>query len=438
MNVQELIIKKRDGQVMSQEEIEFLVNGISDGSIPDYQIAAWAMAVYFQGMNERETRDLSLAMAYSGEVVDLSAVEGITVDKHSTGGVGDKTTLVVIPLVAAAGVPVAKMSGRGLGHTGGTVDKFESIPGFRVELSHKQFMEQVNRVKAAVVSQSGNLVPADKKLYAIRDVTGTVESIALIASSIMSKKIASGAQSIVLDVKVGNGAFMKEQAEASRLARAMVKIGQGAERQVVAVVSNMDQPLGQMVGNSLEVREAIDTLRGEGSADLEEISVILAAQMLVLGGKCADLVSASAEVRKILSSGRGLDKFKEMVAAQGGLLDYTRPAYGLPEARFKAEVRADRGGFVAELNAREVGRAAMLLGAGRERLGDAIDYAAGVQLSRKCGDYVKSGDIIAILYSNDEAKIETARQRLLNAYKFSSQPTSQLPLLVDIIKGSDH
>lgn len=434
MNVQELIIKKREGQVMNQEEIEFLVKGISDGSVPDYQIAAWAMAVYFQGMNERETRDLSLAMAYSGEVVDLSAVEGITVDKHSTGGVGDKTTLVVIPLVAAAGVPVAKMSGRGLGHTGGTIDKFESIPDFRVELSHEQFLEQVNRVKAAVVSQSGNLVPADKKLYAIRDVTGTVESIPLIASSIMSKKIASGAQGIVLDVKVGSGAFMKEQEEAGKLARAMVEIGRGADRKVVAVITNMDQPLGRMVGNSLEVKEAIDTLRGEGPADLEEISVILAAQMLVLGGKHDDIDDARAGVREILSSGRGLDKFNEMVTAQGGILDYTQPAYGLPQATFTVAVRADRSGYISELNAREIGRAAMLLGAGREKLGDVIDYAAGVELFRKCGDYVNNGDIIAILHSNDETRIEIARQRVLNAYKFSSQPTRQLPLLAEVIK----
>jgi len=433
MNVQDLIIKKRDGLELSREEIEFLVQGISDGSIPDYQISAWAMAVYFQGMNERETRDLALAMAYSGEVADLSAVTGMTVDKHSTGGVGDKTTMVVIPLVAAAGVPVAKMSGRGLGHTGGTIDKFESIPGFEVELSHQQFVEQVNQVKAAVISQSGNLVPADKRLYAIRDVTGTVESIPLIASSIMSKKLASGAQGIVLDVKVGSGAFMKEQGDAFRLARAMVEIGRGAGRQVVAVLTDMNQPLGQTVGNSLEVQEAIDTLRGEGPTDLEELSIILAAHMLVLGGRYSSWDSAVADVREILESGRGWDKFKQMISAQGGILDYERPDYGLPVARFKAEVRSDKDAYVSGLNALEVGRTAMLLGAGREQLGDSIDYTAGVKLSKKYGDYVTVGEVIATVCSNDEARIDVARQRLLSAYQFSNHHPAPLPLLIDTI-----
>ena len=434
MNVQDLILKKRDGLELNPEEIEFLVQGISDGSIPDYQISAWAMAVYFQGMNERETRDLALAMAYSGEVADLCAITGVTVDKHSTGGVGDKTTMVVIPLVAAAGVPVAKMSGRGLGHTGGTIDKFESIPGFQVELSHQQFVEQVNQVKAAVISQSGNLVPADKRLYAIRDVTGTVESIPLIASSIMSKKLASGAQGIVLDVKVGTGAFMKEQEDAFRLARAMVEIGRGAGRKVVAVLTDMNQPLGRAVGNSLEVQEAIDTLRGEGPADLEELSIILAAHMLVLGGRYSSFDSAIVGVGEILDSGRGLDKFKQMITAQGGILDYERPDYGLPVARFKAEVRSNKDAYVSGLNALEVGRTAMLLGAGREQLGDSIDYTAGVKLSKKYGDYVTVGEVIAIMYSNDEARIDAAGQRLLNAYQFSNHRLNPLPLVIDTIK----
>ena len=433
MNVQDLIIKKRDGLELSREEIDLLVQGISNGSIPDYQIAAWAMAIYFQGMNDRETRDLAMAMAYSGEVVDLSAVAGITVDKHSTGGVGDKTTMVVIPLVAAAGVPVAKMSGRGLGHTGGTIDKFESIPGFQVELSHQQFVKQVNQVKAAVVSQSGNLVPADKRLYAIRDVTGTVESIPLIASSIMSKKIASGSQGIVLDVKVGTGAFMKEQGEAVRLARAMVEIGRGAGRQVVAVITDMNQPLGQTIGNSLEVHEAIDTLRGEGPADLEELSIILAAHMLVLEGRHSSLDSAVTDVREILESGRSLDKFKQMISAQGGILDYEHSDYGLPMARYKAEVRADKDAYISGLNALEIGRTAMLLGAGRERLGDNIDYTAGVRLAKKHGDYVTAGEIIATVYSNDEAKIDVAEPKLLKAYQFSNHQPDPLPLLINTI-----
>lgn len=436
MNVQDLIIKKRDGLEFSREEINFLVQGISDGSIPDYQISAWGMAVYFQGMNERETRDLALAMAYSGEVADLSAVAGITVDKHSTGGVGDKTTMVVIPLVAAAGVPVAKMSGRGLGHTGGTIDKFESIPGFQVELSHQQFVEQVNQVKAAVISQSGNLVPADKRLYAIRDVTGTVESIPLIASSIMSKKLASGSRGIVLDVKVGTGAFMKEQKEAVKLARAMVEIGRGAGRQVLAVITNMSQPLGQAVGNSLEVQEAIDTLRGEGPADLEELSIILAAHMLVLGGRYSSLDSAVAGVRDILESGRGLDKFKQMISAQGGILDYEQSDYGLPIARFKAEVGANKDAYISGLNALEVGRTAMLLGAGREHLGDNIDYTGGIKLARKYGDYVTAGEVIATVYSNDEARIDAARPRLLSAYQFSNHHPEPFPLVIDTIQIS--
>lgn len=434
MNVQDLIIKKRNGLELNREEIDFLVHGISDGSIPDYQVSAWAMAVYFQGMNERETRDLALAMAYSGDVADLSAVSGITVDKHSTGGVGDKTTMVVIPLVAAAGVPVAKMSGRGLGHTGGTIDKFESIPGFQVELSHRQFVEQVNQVKAAVISQSGNLVPADKRLYAIRDVTGTVESIPLIASSIMSKKLASGSHGIVLDVKVGEGAFMKEQEEAIRLARAMVEIGRGAGRQVVAVITDMNQPLGQTVGNSLEVQEAIDTLRGEGPADLEDLSIILAAHMLVLGGRYSSWDNAVTEVRKVLDSGQALKKFMQMITAQGGMLDFNQPDYELPMAEFEAEVRADKDGYVSGLNALEVGKTAMLLGAGRERLGDNIDYTAGVKMAKKYADYVTAGEVIATVYSNDKARIDAAGSRLLNAYQFSNHRPTPRPLLIETIK----
>lgn len=434
MDIQELIIKKRDGQEFTREEIEFWVDGISDGTIPDYQLAAWLMAVYFRGMTAAEIRHLSWAMAYSGEVADLSAVEGVTVDKHSTGGVGDKTTLVVVPLVAAAGVPIAKMSGRGLGHTGGTIDKLEAIPGFQVEMPRSRFIEQVNRVKAAVISQSGNLVPADKRLYAIRDVTGTVESIPLIASSIMSKKIASGARGIVLDVKVGSGAFMKNKEEALELAKDMVNIGQEADRQVVAVLSNMYQPLGRMVGNSLEVREAIAALWGEGPSDLEEISVVLASYMLVLGGKHADVNLAAGEVRQLLKSGRGLDKFKEIVEAQGGRLDYDMPSGGMPQARFEAALRVNRSGYVTALDAEEVGRAAMLAGAGRERLGDNIDYTAGVKLIRKYGDYVEKGDAVAMIYGNNEARIETARKRLAQAYRFGDQPPQAVPLLIDTIK----
>ncbi|MGI5911113.1 MAG: thymidine phosphorylase [Syntrophomonadaceae bacterium] len=433
MNIQDLIIKKRDGQELSQVEIEYLVRGVASGTIPDYQIAAWAMAVYFKGMNERETRDLALAMAYSGEVVDLSGVAGVTVDKHSTGGVGDKTTMIVIPLVAAAGVPVAKMSGRGLGHTGGTIDKFESIPGFKVELSHRQFIEQVNQVKAAVVSQSGNLVPADKKLYAIRDVTGTVESIPLIASSIMSKKIASGAQGIVLDVKVGSGAFMKDKEQALRLAKTMVGIGKEANRQVVAVLSNMDEPLGCTVGNSLEVEEAIYTLQGKGPADLEKICLILAAHMLILGGLFSDFNAAMKRVEGILDSGQGLEKFKEIIGKQEGKLDFNLLNYGMGQARFVYEVKANQGGYISRLNALEIGRTAMMLGAGRQQLNDSIDYAAGVKLCKKSGDFVNIGDTIAILYTNNKARIEPACVRIKSAYEYSNEPFQPAPLLIDTI-----
>lgn len=434
MNVQDIIVKKRDGHEMSRAEIEFLVNGISDGSIPDYQISAWAMAVYFQGMNERETRELALAMAYSGEVMDLSPIAGTKVDKHSSGGVGDKTTMVVLPLVAAAGVPVAKMSGRGLGHTGGTIDKFESIPGFIVEKDYRDFIEQVQRVNAAIISQSGKLVPADKRLYAIRDVTATVESIPLIASSIMSKKIASGAQGIVLDVKVGSGAFMKEAGEARRLARAMVEIGKGAGRNVVALLTDMTQVLGLTAGNALEVREAIDTLKGKGPEDLQELSVILAAHMLVLGKKFSQLADAEEKIREIIASGKGLGKFAEIIEAQGGKLDYGSENYGLPQAGLKEELKSERADYIASLDALEVGRAAMLLGAGRERIGDKIDYVVGIELRKKRGDFVHRGDILAVIHANDHNRLDMVQKRLISAYHFCSEPVAESPLIIDTIK----
>lgn len=435
MNVIDIISKKRDGLEMSQTEIEYMVKGISDGSIPDYQISAWAMAVYFRGMSSQETRSLAVAMAYSGEVMDLSPIEGIKVDKHSTGGVGDKTTMVVIPLAAAAGIPAAKMSGRGLGHTGGTIDKFEAIPGFQTERSRRQFIDQVNRVKAAVISQSGNLVPADKKLYAIRDVTATVESIPLIASSIMSKKIAAGAQGIVLDVKVGKGAFMKEFAEAVKLAETMAEIGKGAGREVVAVITDMSQPLGNNVGNALEVKEAIDLLQGHGPEDLKEVSVLLAAHMLILAGKHVNLGQAMEEIHKLLDSGQALQKFKEIVAAQEGILNYDEPYYGLPQAIIKEELKASREGFVTELDALQVGHAAMLLGAGREKLGDFIDPAVGVQLVKKCGDYVQAGETLAVIHANDPERIKPARERLQTAFGIGNIQPEPRPLVFKTITG---
>lgn len=434
MNIQDIILKKRNGEEMNTAEISFLVKGISDGSIPDYQIAAWAMAVYFQGMTGQETNALTLAMAYSGEVMDLAGIAGKKVDKHSTGGVGDKTTLVVIPLAAAAGVPVAKMSGRGLGHTGGTIDKFESIPGFQVERTYHQFVEQVNAIKAAVVSQTGNLVPADKRLYAIRDVTATVDSIPLIASSIMSKKIASGAEGIVLDVKVGSGAFMRNEEQALQLARTMVEIGHGAGREVVALLTDMSQPLGETVGNALEVKEAIDLLRGHGPADLEELCVTLTAHLLLVAGKFSSYEQAMQQVCHTLSSGAGFEKFCELVSAQGGRLDYEEPFYGLPQAALQTEVISKGDGYVAAIDALEVGRTAMLLGAGRERMGDIIDPAVGVKVLKKKGDYVQKGDVLATLHANDQERMQNAYKRLLASYRLAEELPTGTPLIIATVK----
>jgi len=433
MNVIEIITKKRDGLEMSPAEIEFMVQAISAGSIPDYQISAWAMAVYLQGMSDAETTALALAMAYSGEVMDLSALEGIKVDKHSTGGVGDKTTMVVIPLAAAAGIPVAKMSGRGLGHTGGTIDKFESIPGFKVELSREEFIAQVDRVKAAVISQSGNLVPADKKLYAIRDVTATIESIPLIASSIMSKKIAAGAQGIVLDVKTGQGAFMKEQEQALRLAETMVRIGRGAGRQVVALITDMSQPLGYCVGNALEVKESIDLLQGRGPKDLEALCIELAAHMLILGGKSDHIETARGKLRDLLVSGAALAKFDDLVVAQGGHLQYDLPGYGLPQASIKEKVFAEESGYITKLDAMKVGHSAMLLGAGREKLEDQIDPAVGIELVKKRGDYVQAGEPLAIMHANRRELLPPVRQLLLESFQLSDTAANNPPLIYQTV-----
>lgn len=434
MNFQDIIIKKRDGLEMTPEEIQYLVQGISDHSMPDYQVSAWAMAVFFQGMNLRETRDLALDMAKSGDMVDLSGIPGIKVDKHSTGGVGDKTTLVVIPLVAAAGVPVAKMSGRGLGHTGGTIDKFESIPGYQVEKSRPAFIEQVKRIKAAVIAQSGNLVPADKRLYGLRDVTGTVESIPLIASSIMSKKIASGAQAILLDVKVGQGAFMKDLDQARKLARIMVDIGQGVGREVAAVISSMDQPLGRTVGNALEVREAVDTLRGQGPPDLEELCVYLAARMLLLGRRFSHPAEAESWVREAIKNGLGLAKLVEMVEAQGGSLDINNENYGLPRAAIQHNCPAPRSGFVSGLNAMQVGLTAMHLGAGRERLEDRIDHRVGIELGKKVGEQVREGETLAVIHAQNPGLITDAVINLQQAFCISEQEIKAPGLILDHIE----
>ena len=433
ISVQDLIRKKRDGQVLSWEEIEYLIQGISSGEIPDYQISAWAMAVFFQGMDERETRDLAVAMANSGDVVDLSSVQGVTVDKHSTGGVGDKTTLVVIPLVAAAGIPVAKMSGRGLGHTGGTIDKFESIPGMKVEKAFADFIDQVNRVKAAVISQTGNLVPADKRLYAIRDVTATVDSIPLIASSIMSKKLASGAEGIVLDVKVGSGAFMKNHEQALQLAEIMVAIGKGAGKQVVAVLTDMSQPLGFNIGNSLEVIEAVDLLAGGGPADLLEISLELAARMMVLGKKFDQVKEARNYAAELINSGKALDKLMEMITAQGGIIKLDQADRGLRMAAIQQPVQSDISGYVNRLDAYEIGHTAMSLGAGREQLNDKIDHAAGIQLIKKRGDYVQAGETLAVIHANQEQHLHNAEAGIKAAYEIVPAKPEPTPLILDIV-----
>ncbi|MCR9040035.1 pyrimidine-nucleoside phosphorylase [Bacillus sp. L381] len=402
MRMVDLIVKKQNGKELTTEEIQFFVKGYTDGSIPDYQASALAMAIYFQDMTDQERADLTMAMVNSGETIDLSAIEGIKVDKHSTGGVGDTTTLVLAPLVAALGVPVAKMSGRGLGHTGGTIDKLEAIEGFHVELSKDEFIKLVNRDKVAVIGQSGNLTPADKKLYALRDVTGTVNSIPLIASSIMSKKIAAGADAIVLDVKTGAGAFMKTDEDAVNLAKAMVRIGNNVGRQTMAVISDMSQPLGFAIGNALEVQEAIDTLRGEGPEDLNELVLTLGSQMVVLAKKAETLEEARTKLQEVMKNGKALEKFKEFLSNQGGDASVVDDPSKLPQAAYKIDVPAKEAGVVSEIVADEIGVAAMLLGAGRATKEDEIDLAVGIMLRKKVGDKVEKGEPLVTLYANRE------------------------------------
>ncbi|MFW2106947.1 pyrimidine-nucleoside phosphorylase [Bacillus spizizenii] len=402
MRMVDIIIKKQNGKELTTEEIQFFVKGYTDGSIPDYQASALAMAIFFQDMSDRERADLTMAMVNSGETIDLSAIEGIKVDKHSTGGVGDTTTLVLAPLVAALDVPVAKMSGRGLGHTGGTIDKLEAIDGFHVELSKDEFIKLVNRDKVAVIGQSGNLTPADKKLYALRDVTGTVNSIPLIASSIMSKKIAAGADAIVLDVKTGAGAFMKTEEDAAELAKAMVRIGNNVGRQTMAVISDMSQPLGFAIGNALEVKEAIDTLKGEGPEDLHELVLTLGSQMVVLAKKADTLDEARTKLEEVMKNGKALEKFKDFLKNQGGDSSIVDDPSKLPQAAYQIDVPAKEAGVVSEIVADEIGVAAMLLGAGRATKEDEIDLAVGIMLRKKVGDKVEKGEPLVTLYANRE------------------------------------
>ncbi|AMQ72330.1 MULTISPECIES: pyrimidine-nucleoside phosphorylase [Bacillus] len=427
MRMVDLIVKKQNGKELTTEEIQFFVKGYTDGSIPDYQASALAMAIYFQDMTDQERADLTMAMVNSGETIDLSAIEGIKVDKHSTGGVGDTTTLVLAPLVAALGVPVAKMSGRGLGHTGGTIDKLEAIEGFHVELSKDEFIKLVNRDKVAVIGQSGNLTPADKKLYALRDVTGTVNSIPLIASSIMSKKIAAGADAIVLDVKTGAGAFMKTDEDAVNLAKAMVRIGNNVGRQTMAVISDMSQPLGFAIGNALEVQEAIDTLRGEGPEDLNELVLTLGSQMVVLAKKAETLKEARTKLQEVMKNGKALEKFKEFLSNQGGDASVVDDPSKLPQAAYKIDVPAKEAGVVSEIVADEIGVAAMLLGAGRATKEDEIDLAVGIMLRKKVGDNVEKGEPLVTLYANRE-NVEDVTAKVYDNIRISEK--AEAPKLI--------
>ena len=402
MRMVDLIEKKRDGNELSKEEIEYIVTNYTNGKIPDYQVSALLMAIFYQDMTNEEITNLTLAIANSGDVIDLSSLEGIKVDKHSTGGVGDTTTLILAPLVASVGVTVAKMSGRGLGYTGGTLDKLEAIPGFQIELSDEEFVRIVNESKVAVIGQSGNLAPADKKLYALRDVTATVDSLPLIASSIMSKKIAAGADAIVLDVTTGDGAFMKNIEDARRLAKTMTSIGKLANRETVAVISDMSEPLGEAIGNSLEVVEAIETLQGNGPEDLVEMCYALGSQMVVLAGKAKTTDEARMLLQEALESGKALAKFKEMIQNQGGDPAIVEHPERILTARYTMELPAKQSGVVSKIVANELGIAAMMLGAGRKTKEEDIDHAVGLKLHKKIGDTVTKGESLLTIYSNDE------------------------------------
>ncbi|WP_088809590.1 MULTISPECIES: pyrimidine-nucleoside phosphorylase [Listeria] len=427
MRMVDIISKKRDGHELTTAEINFFIEGYTKGEIPDYQVSALLMAIYFEDMTDNERADMTMAMVNSGETIDLSAIHGIKVDKHSTGGVGDTTTLVLAPLVAALGVPVAKMSGRGLGHTGGTIDKLEAVEGFHVEITKDDFIELVNRDKVAVIGQSGNLTPADKKLYALRDVTGTVDSIPLIASSIMSKKIAAGADAICLDVKTGAGAFMKTDEDAENLARAMVRIGNSVGRNTMAVISDMSQPLGYAIGNALEVKEAIDTLKGEGPADLTELVLVLGSQMVVLAKQAESLEEAREKLLAVMKNGQALQKFKQFLENQGGDASIVDSPEKLPQATYKIEVPAKKSGFVSEIVADEIGVAAMILGAGRATKEDEIDLAVGLMLRKKVGDAVQAGDSLVTIFSNKE-DVAGVTEKIYENIRISSQ--AEAPKLV--------
>lgn len=420
MRMYDIIAKKRDGEMLTKEEIDFVIAGFTGASIPDYQMSALMMAIYLRGMTSTETAQMTAAMAQSGDVVDLSGITGIKVDKHSTGGVGDKTTLVVAPIVAACGVKLAKMSGRGLGHTGGTLDKIESIPGCSVSLSQDAFLRQVNKIGLAVIGQTGNLAPADKKMYALRDVTATVSCIPLIASSIMSKKLACGADCILLDVKTGNGAFMKTMDDSIALAKAMVEIGEHNHRRTAAMITDMDTPLGHNIGNSLEVIEAVETLRGNGPADLTAVCVALAAKLLELAGK-GDAAQCDALVQEALASGKAFQKLCDMVKAQGGDIAVLQDTKRFKQAAYHTEICAQQSGYLYATDTESIGITAVLLGAGRETKESSIDLAAGIRMLKKAGDKVEKGDVLAIFYAENPDKFKAAEQKYRSALTFKEE-----------------
>lgn len=433
MRMYDLIMKKRNGSALTGEEIRFMVQGYTKGEIPDYQMSAMMMAIYFRGMDADETLALTMEMAHSGDMLDLSDIHGVKVDKHSTGGVGDKTSLALTPMVAAAGVTVAKMSGRGLGHTGGTIDKLESFSGFSTAITEQQFKENVNRIGIAIMGQTADLAPADKKLYALRDVTATVDNMSLIASSIMSKKLAAGADAIVLDVKTGSGAFMKTQEDSFALAREMVRIGNGAGRKTIAVVSDMDQPLGCAVGNALEVREAIDTLRGCGPEDFVELCLTLGSYMLVAGGEAATEEEAEQILREVIENGSALDKLAEFIAAQGGDRELVYHPEKLPQASMTQEIESPADGYIQRIVCDEIGICSLILGGGRETKESAIDLSVGLVLHKKVGDAVKKGESLATIHANDQAKLDMAKERFLQAYTIDEEPVEKKPLIKGIV-----
>lgn len=430
----ELIKKKRDGHILSAEDIQSIINGYLSGEIPDYQIAAWLMAVFFQGMNDDETAALTDAMMRSGDMIDLSSIDGIKVDKHSTGGVGDKTTLILAPLVAAAGVPVAKMSGRGLGHTGGTLDKFESIPGFQVDMTAGQFVDKVKQHGIAICSQNNKLVPADKKLYALRDVTGTVDNISLIASSVMSKKLACGADAIVIDLKVGDGAFIKTISDAEKLANIMINTAKKMNRKLIAVITGMEEPLGFAVGNALEVKEAIDTLRGHGPEDLTTLCLELGSYMLTLAGRTHSHKEGIDLLKSLILNGKAFEKFIELVASQEGDINVVKDMDLLPKATLTYEYKSKSAGYISHLSAMDIGLASVKLGAGRETKESPIDHSAGIVLTQKVGAMVNVGDTLAILHANNAAFFEKAEEYMDVAYTFSETKPFKEPLIFKTIQ----